>query len=156
MTISLKEGDKAIDFTLPISENESVSLKDFKGKNVILYFYPKDNTPGCTTQAKNFRDHMLKFKELNTEIIGVSKDDLKSHSKFSGEHCLPFRIASDYESDVCEQYGVWEQKSFMGRKYMGITRSTFLIDKEGIIRKIWPEVSVKTHIDEVLKEIKKL
>lgn len=156
MTITLKEGDRPIDFTLPISDSESINLRSLKGKNIVLYFYPRDNTPGCTLEAKDFRDHIKKFEELNTDIIGISKDELKSHHKFSTEHCLPFKLASDYDSDVCEKYGVWEQKSFMGRKYMGITRSTFLIDKEGIIRNIWYSVSIKGHVDEVLKEIKKL
>ncbi len=156
MTLNLKEGDSALDFTLPVSEGEIVSLKALKGKNVVLYFYPKDNTPGCTLQAKEFRDHMKEFQQLNTEIIGVSKDSLASHDKFSTEHCLPFRIASDQAGEVCEQYGVWQQKSFMGKKYMGIKRSTFLIDKLGVVRKIWPDVSVKGHIEEILNEIKKL
>jgi len=151
----IKEGMKAIDFSLPINGGEIV-LSKLSGKNVVIYFYPKDNTPGCTIEAKDFRDNMVEFDKLNTEIIGISKDSLKSHDKFSNSCCLPFKLASDENSKVCEEYGVWKQKSFMGKKFMGIERSTFLIDKNGKIAKIWRNVSVLGHVKEVLKEVKKL
>jgi peroxiredoxin Q/BCP len=150
---NIVEGTKAPNFKLAITGGE-VSLESFQGKNLVLYFYPKDNTPGCTLEAKGFRDYYQEFAKLDTEIIGISKDDLASHDKFSQQCSLPFKLASDANSDVCDKFGVWQQKSFMGKKYMGIVRSTFLIDKEGIIRKVWKDVSVLGHVKEVLAEVK--
>jgi peroxiredoxin Q/BCP len=153
---SLAEGNKAPDFMLEIAENKALGLKDLTGKNVVLYFYPKDDTPGCTVEAKDFRDLMDEFTANNTVIIGVSKDSLKSHDKFKEKYCLPFELGSDIEGTACAAYGVWVEKSMYGKKYMGIERTTFLINKEGIIRKIWRKVSVTNHAKEVLVEAKKV
>jgi peroxiredoxin Q/BCP len=156
MSQNLKVGDKAPEFKLPINGGGEVCSKDFIGKNLVVYFYPKDNTPGCTLETKDFRDYKPEFEKRTTEIIGVSKDSIKSHDKFADKYCLPFKLASDENSDMCEKFGVWKQKSFMGKKYMGIERSTFLIDKEGIIRKIWLNVSVTGHVKEVLAAVEAL
>ncbi len=148
----LSEGDKAPDFTMKTDGGNSISLKQFAGKqNIVLYFYPRDDTPGCTTEAKDFRDHIEHFKSADTIIIGVSKDDVKSHDKFKEKYCLPFTLASDEDVSVCQSYGVWVEKSMYGKKYMGINRATFLIDKQGKIAAIWPKVKVEGHVDEVLK-----
>ena len=150
----LKEGDKAPDFSLPASEKETVRLSDFRGKkNVVLYFYPKDNTPGCTVEACDFRDNMARLAQADTQVLGVSRDTLKSHAKFAQQHELPFPLLSDPEGEVCELYGCWKEKSMYGKKYFGIERSTFLIDKKGIIRRVWRNVSVKGHVDEVLEAL---
>jgi peroxiredoxin Q/BCP len=153
---NLDEGNKAPDFLLEIAENKALTLKDLFGKNVVLYFYPKDDTPGCTVEAKDFRDLMDEFTANNTVIIGISKDSLKSHDKFKEKYCLPFELGSDTEGTTCAAYGVWVEKSMYGKKYMGIERTTFLIDKDGIIRKNWRKVSVTNHAKEVLEEAKKL
>lgn len=150
----LLENTQAPDFDMPISEFESITLKNLAGKNIVLYFYPKDDTPGCTNEAKDFRDFIEEFDKLNTVIIGVSKDSITSHKKFKEKHCLPFILASDIDGKVCNSYGVWVEKSMYGRKYMGIERSTFLIDKTGLLRKIWYKVSVKGHVKEILNTIK--
>lgn len=144
-------GAAAPDFTLPTQGNGSVSLSGLKGQNVVLYFYPKDDTPGCTIEAKDFRDLMGDFKSANTVIIGLSKDDVKSHDKFVEKFCLPFTLASDTDGAVCEAYGTWVEKSMYGKKYMGIDRVTFLIDKQGKIAKSWPKVKVDGHAKEVLE-----
>jgi peroxiredoxin Q/BCP len=128
-----------------------VSLAKLKGKNVVLYFYPKDDTPGCTIEAKDFRDLMKDFEKNNTTIIGLSKDDVKSHDKFKEKFCLPFTLASDTDGSTCEAYGVWVEKSMYGKKYMGIERTTFLIDKQGKIAQIWGKVKVEGHAKEVLE-----
>jgi peroxiredoxin Q/BCP len=153
---SLQAGDKAPDFTLATQGNGSASLSGLKGKNVVLYFYPKDDTPGCTIEAKDFRDLMGEFEKNNTVIIGLSKDSVKSHDKFKEKFCLPFTLASDENGATCEAYGVWVQKSMYGKKYMGIERATFLIDKQGTIAHIWPKVKVEGHAKEVLETAKKL
>jgi peroxiredoxin Q/BCP len=148
----LSEGDKAPDFTLPTDGNNSVTLAGFKGKkNVVLYFYPKDDTPGCTIEAKDFGALTPEFAKADTIIIGLSKDPVKSHDKFKEKYCLPFTLASDAEDEVCEAYGVWVEKSMYGKTYMGINRATFLIDKKGVIKKVWPKVQVEGHAAEVLK-----
>lgn len=152
--VQFEEGDAAPDFTMQTDEGKVVSLKDYAGKKLVLYFYPKDDTPGCTTEAKEFRDNIDNFKKANTEILGVSKDSVKSHEKFKTKHCLPFPLASDEESEVCESYGVWVEKNMYGKKYMGIQRATFLIDENGKFAKIWPKVSVNGHVDEVLAAAK--
>lgn len=148
--MTLKVGDTAPDFTLPTDGGGSVTLSRFRGKKVVLYFYPKDDTTGCTKQACAFRDSDSDFANFGAVIIGVSKDSVASHDKFKKKYSLPFILASDEKSDVCERYGVWVQKSMYGRKYMGIERTTFLIDEKGVIRQIWPKVSIPGHIEEVL------
>ena len=154
--MNLTINDPAPSFTMKISEDKTLSLSELKGKNVVLYFYPKDNTPGCTIEAKDFNKHLKEFQALNTIVIGVSKDKLSSHDKFRCNYDLGFTLASDFENDTCEKYGVWAQKSMFGKKYMGIKRSTFLIDTKGKIAHIWPDVSVMSHVKEVLKVLKNL
>lgn len=152
----LKNGDKAPLFSAPISENQQLSLSDLKGKYVVLYFYPKDNTPGCTVEAQGFESLYDEFKKLSVEIVGVSKDSLKSHSNFCTKYGLRFKLISDKEGEICQKYHVWVEKSMFGKKYMGIKRSTFLINPEGIIEYIWHSVSVKGHGQEVMKKIQEL
>jgi peroxiredoxin Q/BCP len=144
----------AKDFSLLSSSGENVSLSDYKGKKVVLYFYPKDMTPGCTTQACDFRDRHDEFGGLNTVIIGVSTDPMAKHDKFIQKYGLPFVLLSDEDHRVCELYGVWVLKKNYGKEYMGIERTTFLIDEEGFIEKVWKKVKVKNHIEEVLNYIK--
>lgn len=153
----LDEGDVAPSFELPTDGDKVVNLGDFKGKkNVVLYFYPKDDTPGCTQEAKDFRDLKAQFDKANTEIIGLSKDDIKSHNKFKEKYSLPFGLASDAKGDVCEAYGAWGEKNMYGKKYMGIMRMTFLIGKDGKVAKAWPKVKVEGHAAEVLKAAQSL
>ena len=147
---------KAKNFSLPASNGNVVSLEDFKGKNVIVYFYPKDNTPGCTTEACSFRDSFEEFQSSETIILGISKDSIKKHNGFIEKHNLPFLLLSDEDGKVCEDYGVWQLKKMMGKEYMGIVRSTFLIDKDQNIVKEWRNVRVKNHVEEVTEELKKL
>ena len=147
---------KAKEFTLPASNGKEDSLKDFIGKNVILYYYPKDNTPGCTTEACSFRDSMEEFNNNDTVILGVSKDSIKKHNSFIEKYSLPFLLLSDEEGKVCEEYEVWQLKKMMGKEYMGIVRSTFLIDKTGEIIKEWRGVKVDGHTEEVLLALKEL
>jgi len=149
-------GEKAPDFSMATDGGGSVSLKDLKGKKVVLYFYPKDDTPGCTKEACAFRDAMPDFTGIDAEIIGVSKDPVAKHDKFKAKYDLPFTLASDEESDVCEQFGVWVEKNMYGRKYMGIERATFLIDGEGVVRNVWRKVKVPGHADAVLETVKSL
>lgn len=151
--MTLNIGDKAPDFTLPSDQGQETSLKNFHGKKVILYFYPKDNTPGCTTEACDFRDNSEQFTEKNTEIIGISRDNTKSHQKFKQQYALPFTLLTDETGDVCEAYGIIDKKSVFGRTALGIQRSTFLIDEQGIIRAIWRKVKVNEHIQQVLDAI---
>ena len=143
-------GDKAPAFTMNTDGGGSVSLKDLKGKTVVLYFYPKDDTPGCTKQACGFRDAMPDFTGIDAEIIGVSKDSVAKHDKFKAKFELPFALASDEDGTVCEAYGTWVEKSMYGRKYMGIDRATFLIDEKGVIRGAWRKVKVPGHVEAVL------
>src|SRR5262249_19802373 len=147
---------RAPDFNLPADNGGSVSLSGFQGKNVVLYFYPKDDTPGCTIEAKDFGAMEKDFKALDTVILGMSKDSVQSHEKFKRKFCLPFALVSDASGTVCEQYGVWTEKSMYGKAYMGIERATFLIDKTGVIRKIWRKVKVDGHAKEVLEAVKSL
>ena len=147
---------KAKDFTLQASNGKNVSLSDYKGKAVILYFYPKDSTPGCTTEACDFRDNSDEIKEGNAEILGISLDSINSHEKFIEKNDLPFLLLSDPDHKVCEMYGVWQLKKNYGKEYMGIVRSTFLIDKDQNIVKEWRNVRVKNHVEEVTEELKKL
>ena len=148
----LTEGNKAPDFTLKDKDGKSVSLMQFKGKRVVLYFYPKDNTPGCTKEACNFRDEISLFQGLNTEIIGISADSEASHQKFAGKFNLPFILLSDPDRKVIKDYGVWKEKNNFGIKALGIVRTTFVIDEKGIIVKIFNKVKVEGHNKEV-KEI---
>jgi peroxiredoxin Q/BCP len=151
----IKEGNKAPDFSATDQNGNKIKLSSFKGKkNVVLYFYPKDMTPGCTTEACDFRDQFKKFK--TTEILGVSIDSPERHQKFVGKYDLPFTLISDVDQKVVNKYGVWQEKKLYGRTFMGIVRSTFIIDKSGVVRKIFPKVKVKGHIDEVLEALKEL
>jgi peroxiredoxin Q/BCP len=149
-------GDQAPDFTLPTDGKGSLTLKDLRGKTVILYFYPKDDTPGCTTEACGFRDALPDFTGANATVIGISKDTEAAHDKFKAKHGLTFALASDVEGKVVESYDAWVEKSMYGKKYMGIDRATFLIDGAGVIRGIWHKVKVAGHVDEVLKAAKAL
>ncbi len=150
----IEEGKKAPDFNLKNQDGETISLKDFKGKKVVLYFYPKDNTSGCTKEACNFRDEFPKFKNVDAVILGVSPDSVASHKKFAEKYDLPFNLLSDEEKKVLEQYGVWQEKSMYGKKYMGVVRTTVVIDENGKIRKIFPKVKVDGHNKEVLEALK--
>jgi len=149
----LKVGDKAPDFTLISDEGKNISLKDFHGKKVILYFYPKDDTEACTEEACSFRDNVKVIEKKNTVILGVSKDNTKSHVKFKKKYDLPFTLLSDENRDMLEAYGVWKEKSMFGKKYMGIIRTTFLINEKGIIENIWEKVSVKGHVEEIISKL---
>lgn len=149
----LKPGDKAPDFSLIADNGESVSLKDYRGKKVVLYFYPKDMTSGCTVEACDFRDNIKKIEKKNTVVIGVSADDTKSHVKFKEKYDLPFTLLSDVSKKMLEDYGVWQEKSMYGRKYMGIVRTTFIIDEKGMIEKVYDKVKVDGHVDEILENL---
>ena len=152
-SMALKIGDKAPDFTLKDSFDKEISLSDFKGKKVIIYFYPKDNTPGCTIETKDFNSLFNKFKKLDCEIIGISKDSLESHEKFKNKFKIKFDLASDTKKEAIKAYKVWGKKKFMGREFLGLIRSTFLI-KNGKIIKEWRAVKVKDHAKEVYEFIK--
>lgn len=147
----LKIGDKAPDFKLKSDSGETLSLKDYKGKKVILYFYPKDMTSGCTKEACDFRDNIKKFEKKNTVVIGVSADSTSSHKKFKDKYDLPFTLLSDETKRMLKDYGVWQEKSLYGKKYMGIARTTFVIDEKGKIEKVFEKVKVDGHIDELLE-----
>ena len=154
--MSIDLGGKAPDFTLPTDGNGSVTLSKLAGKKVVLYFYPKDDTSGCTAEACGFRDSFPDYGEAGAVVIGISKDAVASHDKFKKKHGLPFILASDTGGDVCEKYGVWVEKSMYGRKYMGIERATFLIDGKGVVRGVWHKVRVPGHVAEVLKAARAL
>ena len=145
---------KASNFILPSTNKKKFSLSNALGKYVVLFFYPKDDTPGCTKEAIGFSEHISILKHLNTVVIGISKDTIAKHKKFKEKHSLKVLLASDYEQDICEKYGVWVEKNMYGRKYMGIERTTFLIDKKGVINKVWNKVKVSGHIEEVINSIK--
>lgn len=150
----LTEGKKAPSFKLKDQNGEVVSSDSLKGKNVVLYFYPKDDTPGCTIEACNFRDEFPKFKKIDAVILGVSPDSVESHKKFAAKFKLPFSLLSDEKKEVCEKYGVWQEKSLYGKKYMGVVRTTVIIDKEGKVKKIFPKVKVEGHNEEVMAALK--
>jgi len=150
LKLKLKEGDVAPEFSMATSGGGTAALADFKGKNVILYFYPKDDTPGCTKEACAFRDHFSEFKKRGAVVLGVSTDSAKSHDKFVDKFKLPFTLLADEEKKIVEAYGVWGEKSFMGRKYLGTHRVTFLIGPDGRIKRIWPQVKPEEHAAEVL------
>jgi peroxiredoxin Q/BCP len=149
-----KEGEKAPSFSLKDSNGKTVSLKDFLGKKVVLYFYPKDNTSGCTKEACDFRDAFPDFKKVNAVVFGVSADSEKSHQGFASKYNLPFTLLSDPDKEVIQKYDVWKEKSMYGKKYMGVERTTYVIDENGRILKIFPKVKVEGHIKEILKVIK--
>ena len=154
MTVTV--GKPAPDFTLPTDGGGKISLKGLRGKNVVIYFYPKDDTTGCTAEACSFRDQLPKFGKLNATVIGISRDSVAKHDKFKAKYELPFTLASDDKGAVTERYGVWVEKSLYGRKYMGIERATFLIDDKGVVRQEWRKVKVAGHVDDVLKAVKAL
>jgi len=154
--MKLKEKIKAPNFKLPSTDNTIFELKKVKRKNVILYFYPKDDTPGCTIESKDFSKLNSLITKNNTVVLGVSKDSIKSHLKFKKKYKLKFNLLSDEKLKLIKRYGVWGKKSFLGKKYMGIIRTTFLINAKGKIHKIWSNVRVKDHAKEVLSELKKI
>ncbi len=149
--MSVDVGSRAPAFDLPCDDGSTLSLNDFKGKTLVLYFYPKDSTPGCTNEAKDFRDLNSQFKKMGAVVVGASKDSVKRHVNFKNKNELPFPLLSDEDGTLCEAYGVWVQKKLYGREYMGIERTTFLIDDKGVVRHIWRKVKVKGHAEEVLE-----
>ena len=157
MSNTLKIGEAVPDFEAPATSDLNFKLSDYKGKsNLVIYFYPKDSTPGCTTEGQNFRDLINEFKAHDTEVFGVSKDSMKRHDNFKAKQEFPFELISDETGEVCELFGVWQLKKNYGKEYMGIVRSTFLIDKDGVLRQAWDKVRVKGHVDEVLEAVKEL
>ena len=155
MTVELKAGEPAPDFDLP-TEDGRVSLSGLRGKSVVLYFYPKDDTSGCTSEAQAFTAAAEAFEQAGAIVVGVSKDSPKSHGKFKAKYDLKVLLGSDESGEVVERYGVWVEKSMYGRKYMGIERATFLIDQEGVVRRVWRKVKVTGHAAEVLKAVQAL
>lgn len=147
-------GQSAPTFTAQDQNENKVSLEDKQGKWIVLYFYPKDNTPGCTTEAKDFTEYAEEFEKLGADIIGVSPDSAKSHCKFIDKHDLSIQLLTDPEHEVIEAYGAWRLKKFMGKEYMGVVRSTFLISPDGKIAQVWDKVRVKAHVEKVLQELK--
>lgn len=154
--MTVQAGDKAPDFNRPTDGDGTCALSDFAGKPLVLYFYPKDDTPGCTTEAQGFRDAMRDFAKCGAAIVGVSKDTVKKHDRFKAKHDLNFALISDEDGSLCEAYGVWVEKNLYGRKYMGIERATFLIDGTGKINEVWRKVRVKGHVDKVLAAVQAL
>ncbi len=150
MPAALQPGDKAPDFTLPSDEGGDVRLSELRGHAVVLYFYPKDDTSGCTSEAKAFTEAQAEFDAIGAVVVGVSKDSVKSHAKFRQKYGLSVRLGADVDGEVVQGYGVWVEKSMYGRKYMGIERATFLIDQDGAIRQVWRKVSVSGHVESVL------
>jgi len=150
----IRIGEKVPDFTLPATGGKNISLSDFKGKKVVLYFYPKDNTPGCTREGQDFRDTIGKFRARNTVILGVSRDSVTSHEKFRAGQRFPFELLSDEAEELCRRFDVIREKNMYGRKVRGIERSTFLIDEQGILRGEWRKVRVEGHAEEVLEAVK--
>ena len=149
-------GRKVPDFTLPATGDREIALSDNLGKNVVVYFYPKDSTPGCTTEGQDFRDRIHTFRRRNTVILGISRDSVKSHENFKAKQQFPFDLLSDADEKACKLFDVIKEKNMYGRKVMGIERSTFLIDDKGVLRREWRKVKVKGHVDEVLDAIKEL
>ena len=154
--MSLAIGDKAPDFTIATDGGGTFCLSEMMGNNVIIYFYPKDDTPGCTKEACEFRDSLPDFSKSSSKIIGISKDTVAKHDKFKSKYALPFTLGADLEGAVCEAYGTWVEKSMYGRQYMGIERATFLVDKEGSVQGIWRKVKVRGHVEEVLAAVQNL
>lgn len=151
---ALAVGDKVPNFTLPSDQDKNISISDFLGKNIVIYFYPKDDTPGCTIEAKDFSCAIEQFENLNTVVIGISRDQVKKHEKFKAKYELKHTLLADVEGQVCNKFGCWVEKSMYGKKYMGVARRTFLVDTKGIIIKIWPDVKIAGHIEDVIKSIK--
>ncbi|MEQ8604504.1 MAG: thioredoxin-dependent thiol peroxidase [Marivibrio sp.] len=151
--MAVQEGDKAPDFTLPTDGGGRISLSDLKGEWVVLYFYPRDDTPGCTKEACGFNEALPAFEKLNAKVIGVSRDSVAKHDKFKAKYDLGFPLGADEDGSVCEAYGVWVEKNMYGKKSMGIERSTFLIDPDGKIAKVWRKVKVPGHVDAVREAI---
>ena len=149
----LKIGEKSPNFTLPRDGQGSLSLSDYNGRIFVIYFYPKDDTPGCTKEAIDFTQNLTKFNAIGTSVIGVSKDSVTKHDKFIAKHNLEIPLLSDITVQMCEDFEVWKEKSMYGKTYMGIERTTFLIDGDGIIREIWRKVRVKGHVDAVLSAV---
>ena len=149
-------GDKVPAFSLPTNGGGKLSLKDLKGKKAVIYFYPKDMTPGCTTEANDFKDRIKDFQKADSVVVGVSKDSVTRHDKFVDKYDLPFVLVSDEEGTMCEDFGVWQEKKLYGKTFMGIVRATFVIDEKGKVAAVWPKVKVKGHIDEVLAAVKDL
>jgi thioredoxin-dependent peroxiredoxin len=156
MTQKAVLGSKVPNFTLPSSNGESISFSEFKGQKVVIYFYPKDNTPTCTQESCDFRDFHGQFARLNTRVLGISPDNLKSHDRFIAKHELPFLLLADTELEACKLFGVWQLKKLYGREYMGVVRSTFLIDEHGVLVKEWRAVKVKNHVQQVLDAVKEM
>ena len=154
--MTLQIGDQAPHFKLPNDNNDDVSLKNYSGQKLVLYFYPKDDTPGCTKQACGFTENLSAFNDMNCAIVGVSKDSVAKHVKFKTKHNLNFPLLSDENGTMCEDYGVWKEKSMYGKTYMGIERTTFLIDENGTIQKIWNKVKVKEHTEAVMEAVQNL
>lgn len=154
--IHLRTGQNAPAFSLLADTGETIALEGLKGKKVVLYFYPKDDTPGCTLEACNFRDSFARLQSAGAVVLGVSKDSVELHKKFKAKYSLPFALLADTAGTLVQAYGVWKEKSMYGRNYMGIERTTFLIDAQGKIRKIYPKVKVAGHVDEVLKDLKSI
>ncbi len=154
--MTLAVGDKAPSLTLPASGGGELSLAKLKGRPVVVYFYPKDNTSGCTREAQDFQAAMAKFKKAGAEVIGISKDSVASHDKFSAKFDLAFPLLADTEGKACEAFGTWVEKSLYGRKYMGIERATFVIDAKGVVRHVWRKVKVPGHVDQVLAAVQSL
>tara|TARA_B100001079_G_C16367695_1_gene495913 strand:- start:322 stop:798 length:477 start_codon:yes stop_codon:yes gene_type:complete len=152
----VKIGGKVPEFSLPSTGNKNVRLSGLKGKNIIIYFYPKDATPGCTIEGQNFRDNIRKFSLCNAIVLGVSRDKITSHEKFKKNQKFPFDLLSDEDEKICKMFDVIKEKNMYGRKVIGIERSTFLIDKKGILRNEWRKVKVKEHVNDVLQILKKL
>ena len=151
--MSIDIGTKAPNFKLPTDGGGELELSSLKGGKVVLYFYPKDSTPGCTTEAQGFRDNIKAFEKAGATIVGVSKDSVKRHDNFKAKHDLPFALVADTEGEACEAFGVWVEKMNYGRKYMGIERSTFLIDEKGKVSQVWRKVRVKGHVEAVLEAV---
>ena len=156
MAAALQPGDKAPEFSLPSDEGGDIALAGLRGHAVVLYFYPKDDTTGCTSEAKGFTEAQGEFDAIGAVVVGVSKDSVKSHGKFRQKYGLSVRLGSDVDGEMIQKYGVWVEKSMYGRKYMGIERATFLIDAEGVIQRVWRKVSVTGHIQDVLAAAREL
>ena len=148
--MAIAEGSAAPSFRLPDQDGTIVDLEGLRGKTVVLYFYPKDSTPGCTAEACDFRDNFARIASKGAVVLGVSRDSARSHAKFREKQSLPFQLLVDEDAALCKAYGIWQKKKFMGREFLGIVRSTFLIDTAGVVRRVWSPVSVKGHVDEVL------
>ncbi len=154
--MTLTPGNKAPGFDLPTDGGANLTLTQLKGGKVVLYFYPKDATPGCTTEAGDFRDRIKDFEKSGAVVVGASKDSVKRHDKFKAKNGLAFTLVADVDGTLCDAYGVWVQKKLYGREYMGIERATFLIDENGVIREVWRKVKVKGHAERVLEAVRKL